>query len=225
MEFRINMSGKTLEDVERGNQPPDGYYHVRLDDTYEDHAKHGQQVFKYVILSGVCEGKVLFDRLDDPANAKDATEQENKELRVQRYFKRLGLLGSADEGQDEVMKDPVAAVGNEYVVRVTSREGKDKLTGKASGQTFSGVDYFNGVFPLDYPKYKLPRDFPADLKAAVMTGPETDPKKAGNGSSNGGNGGATAGTTGGDGASLTAPRGSNGGNRPSGRRRDLEAAL
>lgn len=180
MGFRIDLTNDTEETVERGDQPGPGWYLAKLEDVYEDVAKAGATVLKFKIAVGEYEGRTQFDRLFDP-NLADDEKAKKSTQRIKMVAHRLGLIGEGDYG-GEAEIDFVNAIGWEGFLRIE--------TNKNSGYT--GIAY-NGIFPLDYPKDKFPKDFPEDMNG-LRTGPDKAPvpEKKGRGAASGGRSGGTA---------------------------------
>lgn len=182
IKFKVDLTNDTPEKVEGGDKPPIGWYMAKLEDVFQDEKDQGVEVHQFVLLEPArgYEGKKLFNRIYDPEMSENEEQASNAADLVKRLAKRMGLLADGDYGR-QTDKDFGDCIGNTYLLKVTSAtektidsKGKEKYV--PTDKFPPKIDKFSGVYPLDYPKDKLPKDFPNDLRP-FLTGPEkTDPK-------------------------------------------------
>lgn len=169
---------QSLEDAAKGREKAPGWYHVRIEDVFDDEKTAGVTVIKFEILDGPIAG-VLFERLRSPDLSDDAEKAKTAASRLKSWAKRLGLVGDGVYGtQAEI--DFINAIGWEGFLKL---KAGDPMKGE-DGKVIAGAFYqpkadYVGVYPLDYPPNKFPKDFDAQKKVwgHLLTGKD-DPTVA-----------------------------------------------
>jgi len=151
MGWKMSMAGETLDTIDRPLFLQAGFYHVRLDDSFED-TNSGRQVFEFVVVAGPSEGQKLTERLNNPDYAEGERAVEMAIRRMKLFAGRLGVVTKADEGKEDIELDWTLAIGKEFAIHVQTRSYTDK-----SGQQKEATNMaFDGVWSMNPLSDKMP---------------------------------------------------------------------
>ena len=81
-----------IDQAERGHSVPEGWYLAVVEDAQESPDQNGTLILTYLVEGGDFDGVKVYDRLYDPANAKDTDGAKACDHRRAIYAKRLGLV-------------------------------------------------------------------------------------------------------------------------------------
>lgn len=112
----------TDDEVERGGNPPPGWYGARVVDVEENFDNDSIKVQYEILTPAEFHGRKIFDTLWSPEGAKD---EEGAKRAVQRQLmvaKRIGILPPEEQRQGTFDVDWSEALGREVYLRVQQRD-------------------------------------------------------------------------------------------------------
>jgi hypothetical protein len=170
VDFELDLTGLSEEDLEQENHGPPGRYHVQFTDAIRDPKSQNPCLrLKYQILAGTdatAVGLVMEERL---------YFSEKAQKRAAIFAKRLGLIDGEAFGRRSTI-DWSALVGTQAVVEVIEEEYEKRDGGKgiSSKISFAGVWSTDDDRAKDVPRGKVPEVPKVTPRAKAQAKPAAD---------------------------------------------------
>lgn len=138
-DWDLDFGGKKAGDVEREiSRLPEGYYYATFH-SHEDNDKTLAKTLHFVISRGPGSGKKVDITLGHPKMAENEDKGKKAAQRMAAIATRMGAVAAESTGR--ATTNFAKCIGNEFIVKVVHREGKE-------GGTFVNIDYA-GVYPKE----------------------------------------------------------------------------
>ena len=136
-----------IDQAERGHSVPEGWYLAVVEDAQESPDQNGTLILTYLVEGGDFDGVKVYDRLYDPANAKDTDGAKACDNRRAIYAKRLGLVVRENPADPKsryrvnLEKCPTgrvdweAAIGQRVALKMTARTSRTTRPGSGGRRT------------------------------------------------------------------------------------------
>lgn len=140
MGWVMNLKGETKDTVDQGLFLDPGWYHVVLEDTYED-GETLKQHFEFKVVDGRSKGQKQTEKLNNPDTATTENGREAAIRRAKLFASRLDVIPEDAYGNEDAELDWSLAIGREFAIEIATREYVDNSGAKktATGMTFNGL--------------------------------------------------------------------------------------
>lgn len=140
MGWVMNLKGETKETIDQGLFLEPGWYHVVLEDTYEDDETLKQH-FEFKVVEGRSKGQKQIEKINHPDSATSENGREAAIRRAKLFASRLDVIPSDAFGSEDAEVDWSLAISKEFAIEIATREYTDHSGAKktATGMTFAGL--------------------------------------------------------------------------------------